>query len=472
MIDSLFKVCENSEISEEMNHHRRFLVQAFIEGMNYVMPSQIFKQTCSFENNELKLAQWKISRDSFQNILVLSAGKAAADMLNSLRKLLPSSVPLNAISIVPENQRNLSTLQELNEQINISIYFGGHPIPTQEGVEGVNHMLQMINQADESTLILLLISGGASALMPMPANGITLDDLQIMNKILLHSGANIHEINSIRKHLSQIKGGQLAEYIHPFHAYCLIISDVVGDKLDVIASGPTAPDPSTFSDALWVCKKYHLLEIMPKNVLLHLKKGEMGYINETPKASAPCFRTIHNHVIGSVIQAANRIKDWCEEQGIICKIVSTNITGEARKFGRTLTEEIASFHAIQYPAVFIGTGELTVTIQDNGIGGPNQEMLLSFLHEMTINPTCGATHGAWVILAASFDGKEGNSPALGAIIDTFSLRRIRDKGLDLSAFLKKNDSYHLFEALQDALISGPTGTGTNDIYILLRLRDF
>jgi glycerate-2-kinase len=332
--------------------------------------------------------------------------------------------------------------------------------------------MKIVEQSTRKDLIICLISGGGSALLPLPKEGVSLEDLQIINSFLLASGASIHEINTIRKHLSNFKGGNLAKKLYNSSnatLLSLIISDVVGNKLDSIASGPTVPDLTTFNEAIDILKKYNILDKIPSSAKSVLEQGLNDEKLENPKPKDVCFENVHNYLIGSVKSAAEEAISYLKEFNYDVNYFSNEIIGEAREFGNQLLQIINQElekdirTGKKNKIALIGTGELTVTIKGNGTGGRNQEMLLSLLLSMINNNFSDK----FVIIAANLDGIEGNSEAMGAIIDNHSFAQVHSNNLIPREYLDNNDSNTFFKILKSEIITGPTGCNVNDLIIAL-----
>ena len=305
-----------------------------------------------------------------------------------------------------------------------------------------------------------LISGGGSALLPLPAEPITLAEKQETTKLLLACGANIHEINAVRKHISRIKGGQLARLAYPATVISLLLSDVIGDNLDVIGSGPTAPDASTFADAWAILEKYGIGGRVPAPVRERLERGMRGEIPETPKAGDPVFERTENRIVGSNRLAVDAAAKRARELGFRTLVLSTFIEGEtrdvARMHGAIAKEMVRTGRPVKPPACIITGGETTVTLRGSGLGGRNQEFVLAAAMEIAGLPDT-------VVFSAGTDGTDGPTDAAGAIADGRTLER----GPDAAAFLANNDSYHYFERLGDLVVTGPTNTNVMDVRIVL-----
>jgi hydroxypyruvate reductase len=308
------------------------------------------------------------------------------------------------------------------------------------------------------------MSGGGSALLPLPAQGLTLKDKQETIKVLLACGATIHEINAIRKHTSAVKGGQIARAVHPATLISLILSDVVGDNLDVIASGPTVPDSSSFSDCMEIFRRYSIIKKLPTSVVRHIKAGISGKVSETSKKGDPAFLRTRNQIIGSNFEAIIAAKQKAEGLGYTTLALSSMIEGEtkdvAHVHGAIAREILKTGNPIPPPACILSGGETTVTITGKGLGGRSQEFSLAMAIDIAGNESI-------VALSAGTDGTDGPTEAAGAVADTDTFKRAVSMGLDPRQFLVNNDSYHFFDQLGDLFITGPTNTNVMDMRIIL-----
>ena len=309
-----------------------------------------------------------------------------------------------------------------------------------------------------------LLSGGGSALLPAPEAGISLTEKQQVTSLLLECGASIDEINVIRKHISRLKGGQMARLVAPATLITLILSDVVGDPLDAIASGPTVPDPSTYQDCLDIMARYNLLEQLPASVCAHLQRGQAGGCPETPKASDTAFARCQTVIIGSNRLALQAAHTTARALGYEALMLSSSIQGETRDIARmhaAIAQEMRQSGApLAPPACVISGGETTVTIRGPGKGGRNQEFVLAAALDI-------ADLERVVVLSGGTDGTDGPTDATGAVADGQTVARAKALGLEAAQFLRRNDSYHFFAALDDLLRTGPTGTNVMDIHLLL-----
>lgn len=392
-----------------------------------------------------------------KRVLIVGAGKAGAPMAHAAAQILGKHLTQGVV-IVKEGYRHDDWQSE-----KISILEAGHPIPDERGVQGTQRIIQLLEDTKPDDLILCLISGGGSALLTSPAHGLDLADLQSVTTDLLACGANINEINTLRKHLDQVKGGGLARLAFPAKTITLILSDVVGNPLDVIASGPTVPDTTTFNRAHAIIEQYNLLDRVPGKVIRILNRGSSGEYPETPKPGDPVFANLQNVIIGSNLLAAEAAVEQAKVEGFHTLLLTTYLQGEARQVGRVLAavaKQIAeNGQPLPRPACVITGGETTVTLRGSGLGGRNQEMALSAVTDLA-----GLSNVAVVTLAT--DGGDGPTDAAGAVVTGQTLERARQAGIDPIDHLTRNDSYNFFAPLGDLLKPGPTFTNVNDLAFL------
>jgi hydroxypyruvate reductase len=346
----------------------------------------------------------------------------------------------------------------------ITLNEAGHPVPDEAGLKGTQEIVQLLEKSGENDLVLCLISGGGSALLPYPAEGITLDEKRQLTQILLDIGATIHEMNVLRKHVSRVKGGRLARLAYPATLVTLILSDVIGDDLDSIASGPTVPDRSTYADCLRILRRYSIQDKIPEAVHKHFEKGSQGIIEETPKAGDPAFIKTQNVIVASNSLAIQAARHKADELGYNSLVLSSSIEGE--------TKDVALVHAaiaqeilktgepVSKPACVISGGETTVTIRGQGKGGRNQEFVLAAAIAIS-----GLENV--VILSGGTDGTDGPTDAAGALADGTTVSRAASQGLDAREYLRNNDSYSFFHPLGELLKTGPTFTNVMDLRLVL-----
>jgi hydroxypyruvate reductase len=346
----------------------------------------------------------------------------------------------------------------------ISVNEAGHPVPDRAGLRGTHQIIDLLSRTGDQDLVIALLSGGGSALLPAPAPGLTLENKQRTTQRLLASGATIQEINAVRKHISAVKGGRMARLAYPSTLISLILSDVVGDSLESIASGPTVPDSTTFSDCLRILRKYNITSKIPPEVRRYLEKGAGREVEETPKADDPAFARTQNLIIASNIQALLAAKAEAVVLGYHSLILSSFIDGETREIARmhaALAREILTRgNPVRRPACLISGGETTVTVRGRGLGGRNQEFALAAA--IAIDGLRDV-----LLLSGGTDGTDGPTDAAGAMADGETVERARALGMEAEHYLRENDSYHFFKPLGDLLITGPTFTNVMDLHIIL-----
>lgn len=382
----------------------------------------------------------------FDCIYLVGFGKASVKMAQAIC----DNFTINS-GVVITNDSNAKISHK-----NIEVILGSHPIPDKESIRGTDKILEIVKQCTKKDLLIVLISGGGSALLCKPR--VDLKDLQQTTDLLLGSGATINEINTIRKHLSHVKGGQLLSYTQAT-VVSLVISDIVHDPLEFIASGPTYPDSTTFSDALNIVKHYNLLEKIPLSVKQVITKGIQKEIVETPKPNDPLFEKVIHCIIANNSLACTAALHQAEKLGYQPMLLTSSLTGEAKEIGPYLIDKALSYESLEHKIVFISGGETTVTVTGSGRGGRNQEMVLSAVETISQRSIVFASIGT--------DGIDGKSDAAGAIADGFTLQRAKQKNLDPIVFLKENNSYMFFKQLDDLFFTGPTGTNVMDIQVII-----
>jgi hydroxypyruvate reductase len=386
-------------------------------------------------------------------IWVAAVGKAAVAMTRGALDVVSGQV-VGGVLIAP-----VGTTAGVLE--GIDAFAGGHPIPNEQGVRGAAAIRGLASQLQADDTLLCLISGGGSALMTLPPENVPLADLQAATEALLRAGATIDELNCVRKHLDLLKGGRLAALAAPARVEALILSDVVGDPLDVIASGPVSPDSTTFADAWAVLDRRGVAARIPASVLGYLKDGLAALVPESPKAGDACFDRVAAEIVGSNRIAADAALEAARKRGYAAFLLATEGVGEAREVGHELAALARDLAAeTDSPACMIAAGETTVTVRGSGKGGRNQELVLAAALEL---------QGSERILVASMgtDGIDGPTDAAGAVADGESVARAAEIGIDLEERLADNDAYPAFEALGDLIVTGPTGTNVMDLMLVL-----
>jgi glycerate 2-kinase len=419
-----------------------------------VDPGEAIRRYLQRDGDRLMVGQQYYDLSRIRRVRIAGMGKAGAPMTEAAAGILGQAL---TDGIVIVKQGHLSGKSQVGP---VHLLEAGHPVPDTRSLQATSSLIDLFLDSQPDDLVLTLISGGGSALFTLPAQGLELNDLTELTRLLLASGAAIEEINTLRKHLDRVKGGQLARLLAPAQVASLILSDVVGDPLDAIASGPTVPDPTSYAQALAILEKYQLMDRIPTSIRRHLERGQRGELPETPKPGDPIFERTANQIIASNRQAAWAAGSQARLEGLQPEILTTSMTGEARleglKFarrGRKLAKKGQS------PACLIAGGETTVTLQGKGLGGRNQEFALAGVSELN-----GLENVALVSLAT--DGGDGPTDAAGAVVSGVSLVRARQIGLDPADYLARNDAYHFFEPLGDLLKPGPTQTNVNDLAFL------
>ncbi len=397
---------------------------------------------------------------NFRKLLVVGFGKASYQMAVALEESIDTELISGGIVVTKYGHSKKNHSSELKK---IKVYEAAHPVPDEKGIMATEEIIKLLKSADKGTLVICLISGGGSALFVSPHEGITLQEKQLITDLLLKAGADITELNSLRKHLSKVKGGRLAEIAHPAEIISLMISDVIGDKLDVIASGPTAPDSSTYQDALDVVNNYGLAEKTPTSVMELFKRGVEGSVPDTPKKGNPVFENVQNLIVGSNQIAIEAARKKASELGFETQVLSTEVEGDVEGVAKWLagkTREELSVSQDGKKTCLISGGEPTVIVKGKGKGGRNTELALRFA--MEIEGVEGVT-----MLSAGTDGTDGPTDAAGAVVDGQTIGKAKALGINPQEYLDNNDSYNFFKKINSLVITGPTGTNVMDVHIVL-----
>lgn len=430
------------------------VVEILRAALQAVEPEAAIHQHVSRQENDLLVSGKRYRLEDFRRVTLVGAGKAGAPMARAAVDILGDRLK-DGLVVVKEGYTG--GVQHVGP---VRILEAGHPVPDARSVQAGKAVGELLRQNTEEDLVICLISGGGSALLVSPVEGVTLDDIQRLTASLLACGATINEINTIRKHLDGVKGGGLARLASPAALVTLILSDVVGDPLDVIASGPTVADPTTYADAWAVLERYRIKEKTPPAILQTLELGMRGELADTLKPGDPRLDGVQNVVVGSNLQAAEAATDAARRLGFNALLLTTHLQGEARQVGRFLgsiaRQLAAGGDPLPRPACLIAGGETTVTLQGGGRGGRNQEICLGAVEEIA-----GLADIAIVSLAT--DGGDGPTDAAGAVADGSTWHRARRLGLSLADALAQNDAYPFFDALGDLLKPGPTQTNVNDL---------
>jgi hydroxypyruvate reductase len=420
-----------------------------------VTPEGCIRRAIRLDGERLSVEGRVYDLADVRRLLVAGFGKASARMAAALEEILGDRIAAGLV--VTADGYKVPTAR-------VEVVEAAHPVPDARGLAAARRIAELVSGAEEGDLVVVLISGGGSALLTLPAEEVSLSDLMRTNELLLRSGAKIQEMNAVRKHLSQVKGGQLARLASPAQVVSLILSDVPGDPLDSIASGPTAPDPTTFQDAARILKRYGLWDEVPQGVRARIEAGLQGEVPETPKPGDPVFELVQNVIVGSGRVAAEAAREEGASLGYQAQILTTTLEGEASEVGKVLAalaRELVRFRRpIAPPALLVAAGETTVTVRGSGKGGRNQELALSAA--LGIEGLSGVA-----ILSLGTDGRDGPTDAAGGMVDGGTTARIRTAGVDPEGALVENDSYHALKAASDLLVTGPTGTNVADLYLVL-----
>jgi glycerate 2-kinase len=436
---------ESIHITESERKLRRDALAIFQAALAAVDPAVLVRGALSDPSSLLPSASGRL--------IVLAVGKASLAMARAAHEALGPSVSEGIVLAPRGTEGDAPPGFRLNR--------GGHPLPDADGMAGALLVQTAAREAGPDDRVLLLLSGGGSALLTLPHAGITLDDMRQVTGLLLKAGATINELNAVRKHLEVLKGGRLAVLASPAQVSALVLSDVVGDPLDVIASGPVSPDPSTFVDAVNVLRHKQVWDALPASVRRHLEEALEGGLPDTPKDGDPVFRGVHVRVIGNAALAAATAAREAERLGYRSQVETSVLTGEARDVGTDLARRAVSASVEgSGPACQIFAGETTVTVRGDGRGGRNQELALAASIRLE------GREGA-LVFSAGTDGIDGPTDAAGALATASTLPRARALGLDPGDFLARNDSYAFFDALGDLVMTGPTGTNVMDLMLAM-----
>jgi len=408
------------------------------------------------QGNTLTLSDMTYNLNDYQRVFLIGIGKACLPMAQAAAEILGDD--LTEGILIPKADPALS-IPSL--PASVQVYPAGHPVPDHRGVAATHKVIALLENTQADDLVLILISGGGSALLTAPVEGVSLEDLQSLNHALLACGATIQEINTIRKHLSRVKGGQLAKLAAPAAMLTLILSDVISDPLDAIASGPTVPDPTTFETADCILKRYNLAPRLPASVITHLQYGFHAQVPETPKKLPLSPKNI---IIGNNLMAARAGLRAAQKEGFQAQILTTSLHGEARGVGGVLGAILRQMAATGEPlprqACVIAGGETTVTIgESSGFGGRNLELALSAVEDLANCPNVA-------LISLATDGDDGPTDAAGAVVTGQTLARAKERNLFPNDFLSRHDAYFFFEPLGDLLKPGHTGTNVNDLNFL------
>jgi len=447
---------DESHLAQMRNHARTMFADAVAAAdPRAAVVRTLHKQPNSSQiQSTAKPQSFQLQEFSRRKVRVVAFGKAAITMTEGALECVPEDLLIEAPVAV-------TSYENVIQHGKIQILGAGHPIPNADGLKAARKIAKTVRAAKADELILALISGGASALLPMPPPSITLEDKRNATQLLLTSGADIHEINTVRKHLSELKGGGLARLAYPAALQVLILSDVLDNDPGTIASGPTAGDLTTFSDAKGVFLRRGIWEQIPNSIQAHLDRGCDGLIDETTLPEDEIFRDVSNTIVGSNLISLDSICQSAKSAGYDVQIVSKALMGEARSVAEKFLMRASA--PIERPTAFVAGGETTVTVRGSGLGGRNQEMALTF----AIDADSRFNNLSWVFLSGGTDGIDGPTDAAGGLVDPGTIARIHNAGYDPRLLLDNNDAYHALDHAGDLLVTGATGTNVADLQILL-----
>ena len=438
------------------------ICQILAAAINSADPGGAIRNHVSLDDHQLIIDSKIYNLELNKRVFVIGAGKAVVPMAAAVLNILGDRV---TAGFVITKKGHLSGA-DINQGVPVSIIEANHPIPDQLNLEASEKLLSLINHLNSDDLVLCLLSGGASALLMKPPAGISLHDLQVTTGLLLSCGADIGEINTIRKHLDEIKGGGLAKLVSPASLVSLILSDVVGDSLDSIASGPTVADPTTFQDAWKILIKYRLADQLPSSVVSHIQAGLVGKLPESLKLGNLILDHVQNIIVGNNTTALLAGQRTAISSGFTTKLLISSLQGEASQAGQSLSASAKSFFSspidIPRPACLIAGGETTVTIRGSGTGGRNQELALGAVNSLSGDQSL-------ILISLATDGEDGPTDAAGAVATNQTYKAGLSLGHIPLEYLANNDSYHYFECLGDLIKTGPTLTNVNDLVFIFGL---
>lgn len=435
---------------------RGIFSRLFKAGLRAVDPYGAMLGHISIEKGSLLAGPYRYPLSGYRRIVAIGAGKASARMAQALEHVLGRFLESGLVVVKYGHGAPTKTVQILE---------AGHPVPDQQGLAAAERLLDVVKALTEEDLLIVLLSGGASSLLPAPVNGLTLQDKQHTTQLLLRSGATIQEMNTVRKHLSSLKGGQLAAATRA-QVLTLLLSDVIGDDIGTIGSGPTAPDDTTFDEAWTIIRRYRLDRTISPSVRRHLLWGRQGRVHETPASKSAVFKRVRHHVIGGNRAAVDAVSGAALTAGLTSMVIGSTLTGEAKEaakvFGAMAREIADRARPLRRPCCLLAGGELTVSVTGKGKGGRAQEFALASAGEIA------GLKNIWIAGFAT-DGSDGPTDVAGAIVDGNTLAVAKRKGLDAAHALHQNDAYPFFQKAGGHIITGPTGTNVNDLYLLLAL---
>ncbi|MEM0040670.1 MAG: glycerate kinase [Thermofilum sp.] len=445
-------------MSEASEHARMIAVTLILEGISAADPVKAVKNFLKLDGDILVLGDG--TRIPLKGkVIVVGSGKASGGMALAVEEMLGNRITGGVVSIPEELVEKYS-----GSLSRVKVVGATHPRASQKSVEAGQRIVESVRGLSGEDVVIALFSGGGSALAELPVEGVGIDEIGELSIKLMKAGANIVELNTVRKHLSRLKGGWLAKHAYPATLVALMISDVVGDRMDIIASGPTVPDPTTYHDAVNIVKKYGLWEEAPQSIKKILEDGIAGKIPETPKPGDPVFEKVNNRIIASNIISLNAMASKAREMGYNTVILTSMLEGEAREAGKILAaiakEVLKTGNPVPPPAVILAGGETTVTVRGRGTGGRNQELALSAAIALK-----GEQRIA--IASAGSDGRDGPTDVAGAVVDGYTYEKAQKLGLSPETYLENNDSYTFFQKAGGHIKTGYTGTNINDLVVIV-----
>lgn len=446
------RVLLRQELPSHIREIRSVVLDAVECGLSAVSPARLFASKISLERSNLKVGGFEFDLDTYEHVYAVGAGKASYEMAKALHSLIGGYISGGEIAALLESPTKLG---------GINVRPASHPLPTKLSADATEKILELIEKRTESDLFIFLLSGGASSMLSKPLPGITLNAERSVTELLLRNGADIDEMNCIRKHLSLVKGGRLQQKIYPATSLTLLISDVLGNDLSVIGSGPTVPDPSTYSDAIGILERVGVYTRVPREIIDVLHKGVQGEIGETPKPGEPCFQTSFPVLIGSAADACNAASERLAAHGFRVAVAPRPLRGDVGSAADSVASDLRTVSTAQTNAL-VYFGETTVRVLGNGVGGRNQELCLRLSTAPSLRD--------FVVCSIGTDGVDGVTDSAGALIDPYTLRRAQVIGLDPFDFLKRNDSGTFFSLIGDSVVTGPTGTNVGDLVVAVSLR--
>jgi glycerate-2-kinase len=453
VIKNLAKLIKNG-CGQRNREARTLLLEACQETISKINPTKLLKEQVRLKGNELLIQNRKFDLENFASIYVIGAGKAGKAMAEAINKTLGNKIKMGLVNHPGKKTKTGA----------INLNSASHPIPDFQGLAGSKAILQLAKNAGKNDLVICLISGGGSSLMPLPANGISLQDKIDTTKLLLESGADITEINCVRKHISAIKGGRLARVAYPATLVNLVLSDVIADPLDCIASGPASPDPTTFAGSIEILKKYDLLKKVSPAIKTLLAEGADKKLKDTPDKKDSCFKNTFNFVIGNNKKAIDCVVDYFKRKNIevfkIKQFSKIDAGKAAREFSKAALKLKQGVSRPKHPVAIVSGGETNAVVKGAGLGGRVQEMALASVEFLK-------NRDGITLCYFATDGIDGPTDAAGAIVDGETSVHAMLNGLNTETFLKNNDSYHYFKNLGELIFTGYTGTNLNDIYLAL-----